>query len=512
MWFGDVAIASHRLAATSKRLDKRAVVADLIRAAEGPSTVGLVVSYLIGQPRQGRLGVGWSALADAGLLTQGEHEPLVTDWSVEDADGLLDELAALGGPGSQARRADLLRQVADRCSPFEGRFFARLLLGELRQGALGAVVLEGVAVAAGVAVDDVRRAAMLLGSVPGAAALAIEGGTDALVSVGLAVGRAIEPMLAATAASVSAAVRDLGRVSVEWKLDGARVQVHRSGEAIAIFTRNLRDIGERLPGVRSMALAFPADRFVLDGEVLGIDEEGRPGVFQETMSRFSADEPQAGAGLQAFFFDLLHLDGRDLIDEALSVRQALLDGLVGDRAVPRIVTDDPEAAEVFAAEALHRGHEGVMVKAIESRYEAGRRGSNWLKVKPVRTLDLVVLGAEWGHGRRRGWLSNLHLGARADDGTFVMVGKTFKGLTDELLRFQTERFPALAAEQHPWGLVLRPELVVEIALDGVQSSRRYPGGVALRFARVRGYRPDRDAASADTIDAVRALLPAPADE
>ena len=297
-----------------------------------------------------------------------------------------------------------------------------------------------------------------------------------------------------------------GEASVEWKLDGARVQVHRDGEQVGIFTRNLNDVTHRLPGVVEVVLALPCARVVLDGEVVGVDDDARPQAFQHTMSAFGRDDAVgAGDGLVVAFFDLLHLDGVDVLDEPLSLRRDRLDVLVGERAVPRIVTGDPAAAQTFLDDALARGQEGVMVKALDSTYDAGRRGGSWRKVKPVRTLDLVVLAAEWGHGRRQGWLSNLHLGARDPDGGFVMVGKTFKGLTDELLTWQTAALLEREVERRGIEVHVRPELVVEIALDGVQASTRYPGGVALRFARVRGYRPDKDPSDADTIDTVRQL-------
>jgi DNA ligase-1 len=313
-------------------------------------------------------------------------------------------------------------------------------------------------------------------------------------------------MLAATAATVAEALSATGPASVEWKLDGARIQVHRAGAEVRIFTRNLNDITERLPQVVTAVRAFPAATFVLDGEAIGVDDDGRPHLFQDTMSRFGAEQEGVAVGLRAFFFDVLHVDGEDLFGRPLSERLAVLDRVVGPARVPGIVTADVDAAEAFSAEALERAHEGVMVKALDSTYDAGRRGGSWRKVKPVRTLDLVVLAAEWGHGRRQGWLSNLHLGARGPDGSFVMVGKTFKGLTDALLTWQTEQL--LAREIGRDGIVVhvRPELVVEIALDGVQASTRYPGGVALRFARVRGYRDDKPASAADPIEAVQAML------
>ena len=298
----------------------------------------------------------------------------------------------------------------------------------------------------------------------------------------------------------------LGRVSVEWKLDGARIQVHRVGDQVSIFTRNLNDITGRLPQVVAVVRSMPAENLVLDGEVLGVDDEGRPGIFQETMSRFGSESDGAAVGLRPYFFDILALDDADVTGVPLAERQVLLERVAGPWRVPTLLTDDGPEATVFGDGALAAGHEGVMVKAIDSTYDAGRRGTQWLKVKPVRTLDLVVLAAEWGHGRRQGWLSNLHLGARGEDGRFVMVGKTFKGMTDELLRWQTVAFQEHEVRRDRGTVYIRPEVVVEIALDGVQVSRRYPGGVALRFARVRGYRPDRTADSADTIETVRSML------
>ncbi|HWI04696.1 MAG TPA: DNA ligase, partial [Acidimicrobiales bacterium] len=316
----------------------------------------------------------------------------------------------------------------------------------------------------------------------------------------------VQPMLAATAADVREAIGACGMSSVEWKLDGARVQAHRAGDAVRLFTRNLNDVTSRLPGVVAAVRALPVTSVVLDGEVLGTGDGERPDLFQDTMSRFGRHDG-AGAGLGVWFFDILHLDGRDLLDEPLLERARLLGAVAGPLRIPSIVTEDPEAAADFAAGALAAGHEGVMVKGAQSRYEAGRRGSAWRKVKPVRTLDLVVLGAEWGHGRRRGWLSNLHLGARGAEGTFLMVGKTFKGLTDELLAWQTEKLLELETGREGIVVYVRPELVVEIALDGVLDSDRYPGGVSLRFARVKRYRPDKTPADADDIEAVRAIRP-----
>jgi DNA ligase-1 len=346
------------------------------------------------------------------------------------------------------------------------------------------------------------------------AQLALTGGAEALAGVHLHVLRPVLPMLAASSPTVADALAATGDASVEWKLDGARIQVHRAGDDVRVFTRNLNDVTARMPEVVTAVRSFDVDAVVLDGEAIGLADGERPHRFQDTMSRFGRDDSTSHEmPLTAFFFDVLHVDGEDVLDRSLRERSTLLDEIVGQWRVPAVRTADPEVATGFLDNAIATGHEGVMVKALDSSYDAGRRGAAWRKVKPVHTLDLVVLAAEWGHGRRRGWLSNLHLGARDPEGAFgpageyVMVGKTFKGLTDELLTWQTERLQDLAIDREGHVVYVHPELVVEIAVDGVQGSTRYAGGVALRFARVRGYRPDKHAADADTISAVRALLP-----
>jgi DNA ligase-1 len=380
-----------------------------------------------------------------------------------------------------------------------------MLTGELRQGALAGVMAEAVAKAAGVPATAVRRAAMMGGDLTHAAVVALTEGIDGLEGIGLEPLRPVLPMLAATSASVAEAIEACGTSSVEWKLDGIRLQLHRVRDEVRIYTRNLNDVTERVPGLVALARSLPADVVVLDGEAVGLGDDERPELFQDTMSRFDVE---AGSSLTIRFFDCLHVDGVDLVDRPLHERIEALGRVTGPWRIPGIVTDDPTEADAFLAESLASGHEGVMVKNIDSLYEAGRRGSSWRKVKPVRTLDLVVLAAEWGHGRRRGWLSNIHLGARDASGGFVMVGKTFKGMTDEMLRWQTELFQSLQTSDDGHVVHIRPEVVVAIALDGVQVSTRYSGGVALRFARVRHYREDKSPAEADTIDAVRNLLPA----
>ncbi|MCC6436083.1 MAG: ATP-dependent DNA ligase [Acidimicrobiales bacterium] len=503
----DVAVTSTSVAATSSKKEKVTRLAALLRSA-GDDELPIVVGLLAGLPRQGRIGVGWA------LLGSIDPPPGIEGGTrtVAEFDCLLDELAALAGEGSTTARAERLSRFLAETAPDEVELVRRLLLGGLRQGALEGLVLDALAAATDTAPAAVRRALMLAGDLAAVATIARQG-EGALAGVHLVVGRPLRPMLAATSPDVATAVDELGLASVVWKLAGARVQVHRHHDQVSIFTRNLNDITARLPDVVELVRRLPGHAAVLDGELIGLNETAAeqmtPHLFQDTISRFATRRSGGDAiALSPFFFDCLHLDGTDLVDRPLHERLAALDRAVGRYAVTRVVTDDATAAARFSADALQRGHEGVMVKALDAPYAAGRRGSAWRKVKPVRTLDLVVLAAEWGHGRRQGRLSNLHLGARDPSGPdrFVMVGKTFKGLTDALLTWQTEQ---LLARQHSTSGItvhVRPELVVEIALDGVQRSVRYPGGVALRFARVRRYRDDKDPAEADTIATVRALL------
>ncbi len=497
MLLADLVDASRRVAATSKRLEKVAVLAELFRRL-APEEVVPTVGLLVGEPRQGRLGVGWATLADHRVA--GAVQPALT---ILDVDALFTRLATTQGTGSQRERATLLRDLFAAATDAEQDHIYRVIIGELRQGANEGVLADAVAKAGGRPLADVRRAAMLLGSLAAAAELALAG---ADLDVGLTTLVAVQPMLASTAVSVSEALAATGPASVEWKLDGARIQVHRRGDEVRVFTRSLREIGERVPAIVQAARSLEDDDLVLDGEALGLDIDGNPLKFQDTMN--------AETSLRPFFFDVLHAGGRSLIDVPLSERKALLAQVAPPALLlPTLDVVDParpDDADRFAEQALAAGHEGVMVKALGSPYQAGRRGATWRKVKPVHTLDLLVLAAEWGHGRRHGWLSNLHLAARGGAGEFVMVGKTFKGMTDDLLRWQTDELQRIAvgeevgADAHT--VHVRPELVVEIALDGVQRSTRYPGGVALRFARVRRYRPDKSPADVDSIDAVRAMM------
>ena len=426
-------------------------------------------------------------------------------------DRWLSDLAAETGPGSTARRRELLTGVFSRATAVEQRLLWGVFSGELRQGALDGVMVDAIARGAGVPIEEVRRAHMFSGDLGETARQAFVGGVEALRTATLVPGRAVGPMLASPAEGVAEALAETGAASVEWKLDGARVQAHRSAGGVRLFTRNLNDITDRLPGVVSLVTGLPGGDLVLDGEVAGLTEDGGPRRFQDTMGDFSAQASAGrGGGLAAYFFDVMHAGGVALVDEPLIARRVVLEELVpAPFRLPSIVTDDADEAAVFMDDAVKRGLEGVMVKDLDSPYAAGRRGGSWRKVKPVHTFDLVVLAVEWGHGRRQGWLSNLHLGARGDDG-FVMVGKTFKGMTDELLRWQTEELQkiAIATERDDSAHVVhvRPEKVVEVAIDGVQRSPRYPGGVALRFARVRRYRPDKTAADADRIESLQALL------
>jgi len=497
---------SKLVAATSSRSAKVAALAELLGRV-GPDEVPVCVGWLSGTPRQGRIGIGYATLRDLrGPRVAPEDTPAgVPALSVGDLDAAIDELVATTGSGSAQRRREILAGLLARAGEAEAGFIARLLTGELRQGALAGLMADAIARAAGVKLEVARRALMLSGDLPRMAEIAITAGEDGLRAVGLELFRPVLPMLAATGTSAAEAMSAMDEALVEWKLDGLRVQIHRRDHEVRIYTRNLNDITAMLPGIVEVVRRLPVRRAVLDGEALGMGEAG-PASFQDTMSRIDAD---AGPeGVVTFLFDVLHLDGTDLLDAPLLDRSARLQAIAPDLKVPGTLTADPSVAEAVLAEALAAGHEGVVVKDAASTYAAGRRGGAWRKVKPVLTYDLVVLGAEWGHGRRRGWLSNLHLGARGErPGEFVMVGKTFKGLTDELLRWQTAALLERERAREGIAVLVAPELVVEIAIDGVQASTRYPGGVALRFARVKRYRPDRDAETADTIDTLRALLP-----
>jgi DNA ligase 1 len=487
------------VAATSSRSQKVALLADLLRRLDRDEIVS-AVGFLAGVPRQGRVGVGYSTIYK--LDHDAVDEPSVT---ILDLDRAIAEVQQTTGSGSAAARGQILGNLLGRATEDEADFIRRLFTGELRQGALAGLMVDAVAKAAGVPGELARRALMLSGDLTRTAEIAITGGEGGLREVGFEIFRPIFPMLASTAESAEAALAGFELASVEWKLDGIRIQIHRRGDDVRVYTRNLNDITETLPGIVRAVRGLPVEQAVLDGEALWMTREG-PAAFQDTVSQIDSAAPPEG--IVTFLFDALHVDGEDLLDAPLRERAARLDALAPELRIPSVVTSEPATAERVLADALEAGHEGIVVKDASSRYSAGRRGKAWRKVKPVRTYDLVVLGAEWGHGRRQGRLSNLHLGARDPrTGEFVMVGKTFKGMTDALLEWQTGELLAREVERQGIAVMVRPELVVEIALDGVQTSTRYQGGVALRFARVKRYRPDKAAAEADTIDDLRALLP-----
>jgi ATP-dependent DNA ligase I len=510
-----VVATSAVVAGSPGRLAKIDHIASLLREVP-QAEIGVAVSFLSGDLTQRQIGVGYAALMD--LI--GEQAPAVAPvvtpgLSLSETDAVLGRIGELAGQGSQTERRVLLGGLLNRATVAEREFLVRLLAGDLRQGALDGVMTDAIATAAGVPAADVRRAYQLSGSLAATASAALgaadpAGAATALQAVGLQVGRPVRPMLAASAPTVADAMARIGPAAVDWKIDGIRVQLHRNGRDVRVFTRTLDDITARVPEIAAAGLSLEASAAVLDGEAVALRPDGRPSPFQVTSARAAS---QSGPPLTLFLFDLLHLDGTDLIDVPAAERFARLaevtpPGLL----VPRLVTAEVDRAEGFFADSIAHGHEGVVVKAVDAAYGAGRRGSDWIKVKPRHTLDLVVLAAEWGHGRRQGWLSNLHLGARDPDaGGMVMLGKTFKGLTDAVLAWQTERLLELAEPPQPAGgprrgvVRVRPELVVEIAFDGVQASTRYPGGVTLRFARVLHYRPDKNAAEADTIQAVQAL-------
>ncbi len=496
----EVTATSEAVRETSSRTAKIERLAQTLRRL-GPAEVAIGVAYLSGELRQRQIGVGYRSLS--GLPAPATTPTL----EVGAVDAACERIGAMAGPGSQAARREALAALFAAATEPEQRFLRALLTGELRQGAQEGVMIEAVARAAEVPRDAVRRATMLRGDLGAVAAVAIAERAAGLAAIGLEVGRPIQPMLAAPGDDVGAALERTGPAAVEYKLDGARLQVHRRGDEVRAFTRSLDEITTRVPEVVEAVLALPARELVLDGEAIALRPDGRPHAFQVTASRFGTRRADGSVPLTPLFFDLLHVDGEDLIDRPGSERAAALTELVpGESLVPRALVADAPGAQAFLDAALAAGHEGVLVKALDAPYAAGRRGAGWLKVKPRHTLDLVVLAAEWGHGRRRGWLSNLHLGARdPTGGGFVMLGKTFKGLTDAMLTWQTERLLALEVARDDWTVHVRPELVVEIAFDGVQTSPRYPGGVALRFARVLRHRPDKSAAEADTLDAVLAV-------
>jgi DNA ligase-1 len=507
MLLSEVAETSRAVGASPARSAKVALLAAALRRL-APGEVAPGVSWLAGALRQGRVGLGHAALRDAFAGAAAAERATLT---VDDVDRAFGELASVQGAGSTRERRRRLGALLAAATRDEQDFLARLVLGELRQGALEGVLVEAVASASGASPAEVRRAAMAAGDLVPVAAAALTEGPAGLDRFRMRLMSPVQPMLAQSAASVPEALEALGEAALEHKLDGARVQVHKDGGEVRVWSRSLREVTPAVPEVVEAVRALPARALVLDGEAIALGAAGAPLPFQVTMRRFGrrldVERLRAELPLSALFFDLLHLDGEDLAARPARERaEALAGALPPALRVPRLVTADRAAADAFLRDALARGHEGVMAKALAAPYEAGNRGASWLKVKPAHTLDLVVLAAEWGSGRRRGWLSNLHLGARdAASGGFAMLGKTFKGMTDAMLAWQTERFRALALGEEGQVVHLRPELVVEVAFDGLQASPRYASGLALRFARVKRYREDKRAEEADTLDAVREL-------
>ena len=503
----ELAATSHRVSQTSSRNGKIAALAEAIERLS-PREAELGVLFLSGQIRQRKLGVGPATLMEISPGVAATRASL----QLEDVDAALGRIAGAAGPGSTAERKRLLAALLAHATRAEQAFLRRLLFGELRQGALEGLVLEAIARACGLPLAAIRRAAMVAGGPAPVAAAALRQGAAGLDGFRVQLFQPVLPMLAQPAEDIGDAMTQLGEAALEWKLDGARVQAHKAGEKVRVYTRNLNDVTAAVPELVAAVAAFPSEALILDGEALALRSDGTPQPFQVTMRRFGRkldiDAARAALPLSVFFFDCLRRDDDDLTGRCARERlSALSETLPADLIVPRLVTANPDEAEAFFRAALSRGHEGIMAKSLTATYDAGGRGAAWLKVKQAHPLDLVVLAAEWGHGRRKGWLSNLHLGARdAATGAFVMLGKTFKGLTDEMLEWQTAKLLALEVARDAYTVYVRPELVVEIAVNEIQESPRYPAGMALRFARVKRYRTDKPAAQADTIETVRALF------
>jgi DNA ligase-1 len=501
----DAVRTSTQVAGTASRLAKTRLIADFLRRL-GAEEVEIAIPYLSGDPRQGKLALGHATLQSVFGSPAGS-----ATLTLSEVDSAFSQLKSTKGKGSATQRASALKGLFARATAEEQDFLGRLIVGELRQGALEGVMLDAVAAAANLPAAEIRRAATFAGGVAPVAKAALTGGASALARFSIRLMQPVLPMLAQPAEDLESALAQLGTAILEWKLDGARVQVHKSGDEVRAYTRNLNDVTAAVPEVVSIVKEAKAESLILDGEAIALRADGRPHPFQLTMRRFGrkldVEALRSELPLSVFFFDCLYRDGAPLVDRPASERHDLLRSALPKNAVaPSLITDDVKKAKAFYDAALAQGHEGVMAKAMDSPYESGRRGAGWLKVKRARTLDLVVLAAEWGHGRRKGWLSNLHLGARDPaSGEFVMLGKTFKGLTDEMLEWQTKEFLARETGRDNWTVHVRPELVVEIAFNDLQESPHYPGGLALRFARVKGYRPDKQPEEADSIETVRRI-------
>ncbi|HTB17193.1 MAG TPA: ATP-dependent DNA ligase [Bryobacteraceae bacterium] len=504
MQLASVVDTSRRVTDTSKRLEKVDLLARLIRQLS-PEEIEIVVPYLSGQTRQGRIGIGYAVLRDA--RTSPAADPSL---EIVDIDRILQDITGTSGSGSQRRRQELLQNLFSRSTEAEQQFLGGLLMGELRQGALEGIMLEALAKASGIDSGQIRRAAMMAGDIARVARAALEQGESGLSQYDVQLFRPIQPMLAQSADDVPEALACIGEAALEYKMDGARVQVHKSGDDVVAYSRSLKDVTPAVPEVVEFARALPARNLILDGEVISLLPDGRPQPFQTTMRRFGrkldVQRMRQELPITPFWFDLLYLDDAPLLDEPQARRFAALAALSREQLIPHIVTGDAAAADEFLEQALARGHEGIMAKAIDAKYAAGARGQSWVKVKRARTLDLVILAAEWGSGRRKGWLSNLHLGARdTEKGGFAMLGKTFKGLTDEMLAWQTKELLRLEIGRDSYTVHVKPELVAEIAFNEIQVSPRYVSGLALRFARVKRYRTDKTAAEADTFETVQRL-------
>jgi len=504
MLLASVVETSRRVTDTTKRLEKIDLLARLIRQLS-PEEIEIVVPFLSGQTRQGRIGIGYATVRDA-------RNPPAASPTLEilEIDGILQKITGVSGSGSQRQRLELLQSMFSRATEAEQQFLTGLLMGELRQGALEGIMLEAVAKASGLAADRVRRAAMMAGDIARVARAALEQGESGLAQYDVQLFRPIQPMLAQSADDVPEALACIGEAALEYKMDGARVQVHKSGDDVIVYSRSLKDVTAAVPEVVEVTRALPAKDLILDGEVISLLPDGRPQPFQITMRRFGrkldVHRLRQELPMTPFWFDLLYLNGSPLLDEPQARRFAALSELSREHLIPHTVTGDPHAGDEFLEQALERGHEGIMAKAIDAKYAAGARGASWVKVKRARTLDLVILAAEWGNGRRKGWLSTLHLGARdTQKGGFAMLGKTFKGLTDEMLAWQTQELLRLEIGRDSYTVHVKPELVVEIAFNEIQASPRYVSGLALRFARVKRYRIDKTASEADTFETVQRL-------
>ena len=508
MHLADLVALVHSVRATTKKTEKVAILAHGLRQVHGKE-IELLASYLVGTIPQGRIGIGWRLIETATPSAVGESGSL----TLADLDLVFEALAADQGAGSMERKISSLRRLLERASMEERQFLTQLLLGEVRQGALEGLLLEAVAKAAALPSSEVRQASMFNGNIGEIARLALDGGVAGLARIGFQLLMPVAPMLANTAEDPGEALERLGEAAFEFKLDGARIQVHKKHDQIRIFTRQLQDVTDRLPETVEWTAALPVQEVVLEGEAIALRGDGKPQPFQTTMKRFgrikNVEAVRKEIPLTSFFFDCLYLEGEgSLLALPYRRRTDILDATIPtDAVVLRLVTKDREAADEFLRQAFEAGHEGLMAKSLDAPYVAGQRGSHWLKIKAAKTLDLVVLAAEWGSGRRKGWLSNLHLGARdPQSGQFIMLGKTFKGLTDELLRWQTEQFLVLEERRDEMTVYVKPMLVVEIAFSDIQESPRYPAGLALRFARVKRYRPDKTAEEADTLQTVQDLF------